>query len=181
MAVSALMRNPLRPHSSAAGSRAWSFYVNVLGASPLLTGEGRMRLYRRAGIDTNTPSIGPACYFHSHAIRIAAGTLVNHGCHFENIAAVEIGTGCALGMRVMVITSTHRLGDARRRAGEWEARPVRIEDGCWIGAGAILLPGVAVGEGCVVAAGAVVHESCEPDGLYGGVPARRLEDLPVDD
>jgi len=81
----------------------------------------------------------------------------------------------------MVITSTHRLGDARRRAGEWEARPVRIEDGCWIGAGAILLPGVAVGEGCVVAAGAVVRESCEPNGLYGGVPARRLEDLPVDD
>jgi maltose O-acetyltransferase len=171
-------RNPLRPHTPAASSRAWSFYVNVVGASVLLTGETRRRLYRWAGIQAETAAIGPACYFHTHAIRIGPRTLINHGCHFENLAPVEIGADCALGMRVMAVTSTHQVGGADQRAGEWGVRPVRVEDGCWIGAGVILLPGSVVGAGCVVAAGAVVRGSCQPNGLYGGVPARRLEDLP---
>lgn len=42
---------------------------------------------------------------------------------------------------------------------------------------AMLLPGVTVGKGCVVAAGAVVAADCAPNGLYGGVPARRIKDL----
>ena len=37
--------------------------------------------------------------------------------------------------------------------------------------------GVTVGDGCVLAAGAVVTGDCEPDGLYAGVPARRVKDL----
>ena len=42
---------------------------------------------------------------------------------------------------------------------------------------AIILPGVTIAEGCVIAAGAVVNKSTEPDGLYAGVPARRVKDL----
>ncbi|WP_249354641.1 DapH/DapD/GlmU-related protein [Rhodococcus sp. USK13] len=52
-----------------------------------------------------------------------------------------------------------------------------VGDGCWIGAGAIILPGVTVGEGCVVGAGAVVTRDCSPNGLYVGSPARRVRDL----
>jgi maltose O-acetyltransferase len=40
-----------------------------------------------------------------------------------------------------------------------------------------VLPGVTIGAGCAVAAGAVVTADCEPDGLYAGVPARRVRDL----
>jgi maltose O-acetyltransferase len=40
-----------------------------------------------------------------------------------------------------------------------------------------VLPGVTVGDGCVIAAGAVVNADCQPDGLYAGVPARRVRDL----
>jgi maltose O-acetyltransferase len=158
-------------------SRAWSFYVNVVGASPLLTGDGRRRLYRRAGLAVHTADIGPACYFHSDNLQIGSGTLINHGCHFENVERVEVGRDCALGMRVLVATSSHELGPPERRAGTWRIAPVRIDDGCWIGAGAILLPGATVGAGCVVAAGAVVRESCDPQGLYAGVPAVRVRDL----
>jgi hypothetical protein len=39
------------------------------------------------------------------------------------------------------------------------------------------LPGVVIGPGCVIAAGAVVVSDCKPNGLYAGVPARRLRDL----
>jgi maltose O-acetyltransferase len=167
-----------RSRARNASSRAWAFYVNVLGASPLLTGDARLRLYRRAGLDFTAVRIGPACYFHSDNLAIGAGTFINHGCHFENVGRVEIGRDCAFGMRVLVTTSTHSIGPSRDRSGQWRVEPVTVGDGCWIGAGAILLPGVTVHPGCIVAAGAVVTESCEADGLYAGTPARRLRDLP---
>jgi acetyltransferase-like isoleucine patch superfamily enzyme len=38
-------------------------------------------------------------------------------------------------------------------------------------------PGVNVGSGCIIAAGALVVRDCEPNGLYAGVPAKRIKDL----
>ena len=54
------------------------------------------------------------------------------------------------------------------------AEPVVIGDDAWIGAGAIVLPGVTVRERAVVAAGAVVTKDVPADAVYGGVPARDL-------
>ncbi len=59
--------------------------------------------------------------------------------------------------------------------------PVRIGDRVFIGARAIILPGVTIREGAVVAAGAVVTHDVEPFAIVAGVPARpigqRSEDL----
>ena len=49
--------------------------------------------------------------------------------------------------------------------------------GTWIGANAIVLPGVRIGEGCVIAAGSVVVNDCEDNSLYAGVPARFIRKL----
>ena len=80
-------------------------------------------------------------------------------------------------MGVMFVTSSHRIGMPGRRAGPLQHQPIKVEDGAWIGAGAMILPGCTVAQGCVVAAGAVVIRSCEPNGLYAGVPAKRIKDL----
>ena len=92
-------------------------------------------------------------------------------------APVHIGDRCDVGPGVEFITGTHAVGGPPRRAGEGTARPIDVEDGCWIGARATILPGVEIGDGCVVAAGSVVTDDCEPDGLYGGIPARRIREL----
>ena len=68
-------------------------------------------------------------------------------------------------------------GVVARRCGDISFLPVSIGDGVWIGAGATVLAGVSIGDGCVIAAGAVVATDCEPNGLYGGIPARRIRDL----
>ncbi len=93
---------------------------------------------------------------------------------------VTIGDDVALAPGVRLECHTHEIGPSRHRAGATLRQPVTIEDGCWIGLGALVLPGVTVARGCVVAAGAVVTEDTEPDGVYGGVPAKRLKDLPVE-
>jgi phosphonate metabolism protein (transferase hexapeptide repeat family) len=51
---------------------------------------------------------------------------------------------------------------------------VTIGNDCWIGHGAIILPGVTVGDGAVIAAGAVVSRDVPPYTIVGGVPARPL-------
>ena len=149
-----------------------------MAASPLVSAKTRARIYRRYGLEIeDAVVVFPRCYFHTSNVRVGDGALVNYGCHIENVARVEIGERTALGQFVKIITSTHEVGPHRARAGEWGVRPVTIGDGCWIGASAVLLPGVTVGDGCVIAAGAVVRADCEPDGLYAGVPARRIAEL----
>ncbi|HEX3960838.1 MAG TPA: DapH/DapD/GlmU-related protein [Trebonia sp.] len=86
--------------------------------------------------------------------------------------------GAWIGTRCTILTQTHEIGDAGRRAAGSVDKPVAIGAGCWLGTGVTVLPGVSIGPGCVIAAGAVVTRDCEPDGLYAGVPAVRKRDLP---
>ena len=166
-----------RRRARSVASRSWSLAVNGIAASPLLSNRARARIYRSRGIVIERGEIFPRCYFHSASIEIGTEALINYGCHVENAAPVVIGSRTALGMFVRIITSTHAVGPHEKRAGAWTARPVVIGDGCWIGTGATLLPGVTVADSCVVAAGAVVRDDCAADGFYAGVPARRVADL----
>ncbi|MFW6776060.1 acyltransferase [Nocardioides sp. CPCC 205120] len=158
-------------------NRAWNLLVNGLAASPHLTEERRRRLYRRGGIDLTRGSIRPGCWFFSSSVTFGSGGMVNTGCVFENREQVTVGDGVYFGPQVLVGTSTHQVGGPEQRAGDYAGAPVVIEDGCWIGARATILPGVTIARGCVIAAGAVVTTSTEPDGLYAGVPAVRKGDL----
>jgi acetyltransferase-like isoleucine patch superfamily enzyme len=54
--------------------------------------------------------------------------------------------------------------------------PVKLSRACFVGAGAIILPGVTVGESAVVAAGAVVHRDVPAHTTVGGVPAKIIKD-----
>lgn len=93
------------------------------------------------------------------------------------------GGGIRVGSRVMVahgsqiVSSGHRIpedADAPMRFTGPASAEIVIEDDAWIGAGAIVLPGVTVGEGAIVAAGAVVTADVEPRTIVGGNPARLI-------
>ncbi|HEX8036245.1 MAG TPA: acyltransferase [Ktedonobacterales bacterium] len=95
---------------------------------------------------------------------------------------ITIGDNVALGPSVSIYTSTHLLGPASRRMNRGIiTRPVVIEDGAWIGVGAIILPGVTIGRGSVISAGTVVSESVSPNTLVSGNPAKAVMDLPWPD
>jgi maltose O-acetyltransferase len=157
------------------------FFVNWLAASPLLVNPVRASLMRLYGIRTSTHGIRPACYFTGRDIVIRAGTFVNYRCFFDGSAPIRIGKNCGIAMEVLFCTSTHIMGPATKRAGRVNPQPITVGDGCWIGARSVILPGVTIGDGCVVAAGAVVNKDCAPNGMYAGVPARRISELPAKD
>lgn len=93
------------------------------------------------------------------------------------------GGGVTLGHRVMIghgakiISGGHQIPDGRETPMRWsgaELSTVSIAEDAWIGAGAIILPGVTVGRGAVVAAGAVVSNPVPEYAIVGGVPARLI-------
>lgn len=125
-----------------------------------------------------TKAIKPYCFFGSAKVKIGRGTFVNYRCFFDGFETIEIGSECAIAYGVTFCTSAHEIGPGWKRASKTIGAPIRVGNGCWIGANVTILPGVHIGDGCIVAAGAVVDKDCDPNGLYAGVPARRIKDLP---
>jgi maltose O-acetyltransferase len=86
---------------------------------------------------------------------------------------VSIGSDVHIGAHCTISSVTHPTDPDERRTGRLEFAPVRIEDGAWLGAGAIVLPGVTVGRDAIVGAGAVVTRDVPPGDTVLGVPARQ--------
>ncbi|QJA09391.1 acyltransferase [Romboutsia sp. CE17] len=77
----------------------------------------------------------------------------------------------------MFCTSTHKIGDKSKRAGNFYSQNIKVGNGCWIGARATILPGVIIEDGCIIAAGSVVSKNCESNYLYAGIPAKKIRCL----
>lgn len=88
---------------------------------------------------------------------------------------VEIGDRVMIGHGAKILSGGHRIPDAHDSPMRWsgpDQAPVVIEPDAWVGAGAIILPGVSIGRGAVVAAGAVVPDAVPAHAVVAGVPAR---------
>ncbi|QYJ02979.1 acyltransferase [Nocardioides panacisoli] len=150
--------------------------LNVVAGSVLLPRPLRRLVYLLAGVDARTSNVFPGVRLTGTALSLGEQTFLNHDCYLDvGKGRIDIGARCHLAPAVMVLTATHDLAAADRRAERYLT--TTIEDDVWLGARATVLPGVTIGRGCVVAAGAVVTEDCAPGGLYAGVPARRVRDL----
>ncbi|WP_156744375.1 DapH/DapD/GlmU-related protein, partial [Mycobacterium sp. E740] len=107
-----------------------------------------------------------------------AHSVINYGCFFDLGAATTLGAGVGIGYGVMIITCGHEIGGPEQRWSTPTTAPVVIDDGAWVGARSVILPGVTIGAGCVIAAGSVVTSDCEPNSFYAGVPARLKRRFP---
>lgn len=137
------------------------------------------------GMKINARGIRSRCFFNSKNVTIGKGCSINYNCQFHSSdpdyssgGFIRIGENCYLGMNVTLCTITHEVGDETQRAAENKYLPIVIEDGCWVGANSTILPGVTIEKGCIIAAGSVVTKNCESNGVYAGVPARRIKELP---
>jgi maltose O-acetyltransferase len=104
-------------------------------------------------------------------------TFVNFGLVALDVAPIRIGDDVQIGPYVQLLTPTHPLEPAQRRA-KWEAaEPIGIGDNVWLGGGVIVCPGVTIGADTVVGAGAVVTSDLPSGVLAVGAPARVVRPL----
>ena len=112
-----------------------------------------------------------ACY---EPQRLTVGDQVQIGefCVLRANGGLTIGSRVLVASNVVITTRAHPIEPPRFDV--MEDAPIVIGDDVWIGAGAVVLPGVTIGDGAVVAAGAVVSRDVEPGTVVAGVPARVL-------
>lgn len=156
--------------------------MNLIAASPAVTSPQRVALLRRCGFDIQGHAfIHHSCHFTHPYVSFGEHAFVQDFCYLNSSARISLGVRAGLASHVSIYTASHDIGHPEKRYGRFRPLPVAIGDGAWVGAGAIVLPGVTIGSGCVVGAGSVVTGACEADGLYLGAPARRVRELPTHD
>ena len=145
--------------------------VNALSAAQE---SERLSIFREllGAIGEDTLIQSPFRCDYGYNIRIGRRSFINYGGVLLDVAPITIGDEVLIATNVQILTATHPLDAARRRAW-WEfAKPISIADGAWIGGGAIILPGVSIGANAVVGAGAVVTRDVSANTVVVGNPAR---------
>jgi putative colanic acid biosynthesis acetyltransferase WcaF len=104
-------------------------------------------------------------------LSIGDHTWIGESAWLDNLAAMEIGSNACISQGVYLCTGSH---DAYSERFELMTKPIVVEDGAWLAAKSVVLPGVTIGRNAIVAAGAVVTASVAADSRVGGVPARTI-------
>ena len=163
------------------------WYVRLL--APLYQHRGRhAKIHRSARMDTP-----PYRHFHlgdysvvesfaciNNAVGdVWIGDHTRIGLHNTIIGPVSIGDHVNLAQGITVTALNHNFQKRDQLISQQgiSTKKVTIENDVWIGANAVILPGVTIGTHSVVAAGAIVTKDVPPYSLVGGVPAKILKQL----
>ncbi|SMS13098.1 Acetyltransferase (isoleucine patch superfamily) [Levilactobacillus zymae] len=106
-------------------------------------------------------------------LTIGKRVMINDQVQFTDLGGITLADDVLIGPGAALITVNHQLNPAHRRA--LTVAPITIEQNAWIGAKAIILPGVTVGQDAVVAAGAVVTKDVPANAVVAGVPAKVIK------
>lgn len=114
---------------------------------------------------------------------VTIGSHSRIGLHNTVIGPVSIGSHVNTAQGVVITALNHGFKDTRLRIDEQPVtlKKVSIADDVWIGANAVILPGVNIGRHSVIAAGAVVTKDVPEGVVVGGVPARILHEIKVNE
>ncbi|MFC9474701.1 DapH/DapD/GlmU-related protein [Nocardia sp. NPDC056952] len=107
---------------------------------------------------------------HGLNLDLAERVFINQGCTFLDYAGIRLGRGVMVGPKATFITMGHPVDPEERRRFLTGA-PIDVADNVWIGAGAMILPGVSIGRDAVIAAGAVVADDVPANSLMTGSKA----------
>ena len=110
-------------------------------------------------------------------VSIGDGTYINSGLVLIDDYRITIGKGCLLGTGVTLCTTGHPIDPEERAKGCMYSFPITVKDGAWIGASAIVLPGITIGRYAVVGAGSVVTKDIPDYVVAAGNPCRVIREI----
>lgn len=163
------------------------WYIRLL--APLYQHRGRgSKIYHSVRMDTppyrrfslgRRSVVESYCCINNAVGDVFIGDYTRIGLHCTVIGPVTIGSHVNLAQGITVTALNHNFADNDKRIDEQgvSTKAVVIGDDVWIGANAVILPGVTIGRHVVVAAGAVVTKDI-PDGcVVAGVPAKIIKTI----
>ena len=116
------------------------------------------------------------CY--PYKIEIGYNVFINRNVYITARANITIGDNVLIGPGVIINSGMHRYKDKTKliRDQGHEIKPINIGNDVWIGANAVIMPGVFIGDGSVIGAGAIVTRSIPPYAVAVGIPARIIKE-----
>lgn len=107
-------------------------------------------------------------------LHVGRDVFINFGLTLVDDTHIYIGDGTMLGPNVTIVAGNHPVAPALRRRGVQYNLPVHIGRNCWIGAGAIILPGITIGDASIIGAGSVVTRDIPAGVVAVSSPCRVL-------
>ena len=137
----------------------------------------RNKILCKSGIKISSQTtIMTPFYYQFGNIEFSGDVLINTGCNFLDNNKITIKTGTMIGPNVTLSTVTHHT-DPTIRHDTNIFSPIEIGENVWIGAGAVVLPGITIGDNSIIAANSVVTADVPANCLYAGTPAKFKKSL----
>ena len=111
-------------------------------------------------------------------LKIGDGTYIGRFVHINAWQQVIIEKNVLLADRVFISDADHNYLNTEIpviKQGDSFKGAVRLKEGCWLGIGVVILPGVTIGRNAVVAANSVVTKSVPDYAIVGGIPAKIIK------
>ena len=160
-----------QPGRSRLWQAAWFFLgLPVLRSSVMPSSALRVRLLRWFGAQIGSGVVIKPSVKVKYPWNLTVGDhcWIGEACWIDNLTEVSLGSNVCLSQDSYLCTGNHDWRDPRFGL---RLAPIRVADGAWVGARAMLLPGVALGEGAIAAAGSVVSRSIPAMEIHAGNPA----------
>lgn len=133
----------------------------------------------------NNVSISSNCLIYSREKGVEGKLVIGNNSNISNNTIIDVSGDIIIGDNVAIANEcnifTHNHDYRNKDLPSWKGgliiKGVQIEDGAWIGAKSVILPGVTIGKRAVVAAGSIVTKNVPPNTVFGGNPAKLIKTI----
>lgn len=146
-----------------------------------ITGQSKSVIPFRTG---DAKRVGERCFYvdlivwlNGEFVELGDDVAFNYGCYVNGFGGLTIGDRSIFGPNSMIHTSNHEM-DPKKPFKEqgWIKEHVTFGKDCWIGMGAMILPGVTIGDGVVIGAGSVVTKDLPSYTIAVGNPCKVIKE-----
>lgn len=128
-------------------------------------------------VESTTRVVGPLVLGNAVKLSVGNGTWLGQDFCVYGSGECIIGNNCDIGPNVVVLSGSHEIGNAGRRAGKGLHYRTEIGNGVWIGGRSTIYGNIKIDDSSIVAAGAVVQKNIDKNMIVGGIPAKIIRKL----
>ncbi|MBP9818196.1 acyltransferase [Candidatus Shapirobacteria bacterium] len=151
----------------------WLFFLKLVGHIPSHTVRKLFYIFSGMKLPWNSTVYMGVSFFKPSGITIGNDSAIGNRCFLDGRAPLTIGNHSSLASEVMIYNDEHNINSNKY---ENSFGSVTIGDYVFVGPRSIILPNVKIGNGAVVAAGAVVTKNIPDFEVWGGIPAKKIND-----